>query len=94
LDREDLPESIKERFLKMPAIRKKRIIQDLTQSLLDHKEIIKDQDLLSRYVDLFLLADPDLIYSLVTRLMQAEAGSALEELRAGLSEDDRFIDKA
>ena len=94
LDSPDLPESIKERFLKMPAIRKKRIIQDLTQSLLDHKKHIKDPDLLSRYVDLFLLADPDLIYSLVTRLMQAEAGSALEELRAGLSEDERFIDKA
>ena len=43
---------------------------------------------------LLLSADPDLIYSLVNRLVSSKEGDALYTLNQALSQEESFIDKA
>ncbi|MDK6805369.1 AAA family ATPase [Aerococcus sp. UMB7834] len=89
-----LDASILDRYQAMQAIRKKRVIEDLTAYLLDHEDLLTDQDLLSRYLDLFLATEADEVYSLVKRLNEAEADSALGGLNQALSNFDAYVDRA
>ncbi|PKY91422.1 ATP-binding protein [Aerococcus christensenii] len=94
LSGDQLPQEMLERFNAMQSVRKKRILEDLTAYLTDHTDLLEDTHLIKRYVHLLLSADPDLIYSLVNRLVSSKEGDALYTLNQALSQEESFIDKA
>ncbi|KAA9301947.1 MULTISPECIES: AAA family ATPase [Aerococcus] len=89
-----LDPAILDRYQAMQAIRKKRVIEDLTAYLLDHENLLEDQALLSRYLDLFLATEADEVYSLVKRLNEAAADSAMGRLNEALSQFEAYVDRA
>lgn len=91
---EHLDQSVITRYQAMQAVRKKRIIEDLTTYLIDNPAYIKDDQVISRFTDLFLKTEPDQVYALINKLTAAEAGSALKQLNDALYQNDAFIDKA
>ena len=54
-----LSQSILDRYQAMPIVRRKRVIEDLTDYIVDNSDLIENSDLISRYTDIFVVSEPD-----------------------------------
>lgn len=88
-----LPESILDRYQAMPIVRRKRVIEDLTDYIVHQSDLIEDGDLISRYTDIFVVSEPDEIYILIKRMHDAPADSAIARFYKALNQNDDFVEK-
>lgn len=88
-----LPESILDRYQAMPIVRRKRVIEDLTDYIVHQSDLIEDGDLISRYTDIFVVSEPDEIYILIKRMHDAPADSVIARFYKALNQNDDFVEK-
>lgn len=89
----NLPQSIMDRYQAMPIVRRKRVIEDLTDYIVNRPDLIEDEDLVGRYTDLFVASEPDEIYILIKRMHDAADDSATAQFYKALNRNDDFVEK-
>lgn len=88
-----LDQSIIDRYQVMPLVRRKRVIEDLTDYIANDPALIDDSQVVSRYTDLFVISEPDEIYILVKRMHDADENDGLTKLNKALNQQDAFVEK-
>lgn len=88
-----LDQSIIDRYQAMPLVRRKRVIEDLTDYIANDPALIDDPQVVSRYTDLFVISEPDEIYILVRRMHDADENDGLTKLNKALNQQDAFVEK-
>lgn len=88
-----LDQSIIDRYQAMPLVRRKRVIEDLTDYLVNHPDYMQDAQIIHRYTDLFVISEPDEIYILMKRMHDAGPTSDLAKLHQALNQNERFVEK-
>lgn len=88
-----LDQLIIDRYQAMPLVRRKRVIEDLTDYIANDPALIDDSQVVSRYTDLFVISEPDEIYILVKRMHDADENDGLTKLNKALNQQDAFVEK-
>lgn len=77
----------------MPIVRRKRVIEDLTDYIVNQPNLIEDKHLISRYTDIFVASEPDEIYILIKRMHDGPDDSAMANFYKALNQHPDFVEK-
>lgn len=89
----DLDQAILDRYQAMPIVRRKRVIEDLTDYIVNQPNLIEDKHLISRYTDIFTASEPDEIYILIKRMHDGPDDSAMANFYKALNQHPDFVEK-
>ena len=89
----DLDQAILDRYRAMPIVRRKRVIEDLTDYIVNQPNLIEDKHLISRYTDIFVASEPDEIYILIKRMHDGPDDLAMANFYKALNQHPDFVEK-